>query len=259
MDSEQSKKRRRILVEPEGFLPTKKPQQRHHVPKFQSAFDKPTSSSSSTATSSKKSVSMPTRLQQLAIPQFNIPAPERKQPTPMARPIPIPPMLPNPESVKPSVPMKRPEPPTIPHPQKNNHLLKITKPLPPPAQAFKTEQVIPVKALHVPELPTSVDTREMKPLSTTHLAPLSDNSSNDDSVELSSILLQLQSHRTNIESGQSQKGDVLISPHKTKHIRCVYLYPLFLLCLIRVGEVLQQEHLTCTRNLIRLCISGGLP
>ncbi|KAF9446536.1 hypothetical protein P691DRAFT_673357 [Macrolepiota fuliginosa MF-IS2] len=213
---EQAKKRRRLLSQPDGFLPTKKTQQRVHAPKFQSAFDEPAASTSS---SSKKPIS----LQQFSAPQFKPRPPDKKQPVMVRRqPVPVAPSYADPQSAGPSIPLKHQEPPAVPI-MKAGQPHKPTKPLS-SARVFITEQPslapVPLKPLQsrvpvVPEPPATTESREMKPLSTTHLA---DISSNKDPVELSSILLQLQDYRT-VEPSQDQKHDVLTSPQKGKHVR----------------------------------------
>jgi hypothetical protein len=90
----------------------------------------------------------------------------------------------------------------------------------PPAPVVPAKQ-LQKRALPIPDLPVSADTREMKPLSSTHFATLTDIPFDDDSVDLSSILLQLQEHRAATELGQHHKPDTLTSPQKNKHIRFV--------------------------------------
>jgi hypothetical protein len=69
--------------------------------------------------------------------------------------------------------------------------------------------------------------KEMKPISATHFAHLADisslNDDDDDSVDLSSLLMRLQEHRAATESGLGDpKPDVPISPQKNKHIRSAF-------------------------------------
>lgn len=224
---EQCKKRRRLLPQPDGFLPTKKTQQRLPAPKFQSAFDSPTSSS---ASSSKKPPNSASRFQPLPTPQFkaSTPAPDTKQHVAMRRqPIPVPPSHPDPQHMQSPIPRKHQEPPALPNlqslagrPPKPVKPLSSTRTLvtskPPPA-------VLPLKPLRervplAPDSPVTPGAGERKPLSTTYPVALMGVSSDSDSVELSSILLQFQDHKS------TTGADVLVSPQKSKHIRFVHSF-----------------------------------
>jgi hypothetical protein len=223
MAPQPAKKRKRIPTEAEGFLPAKSPPQpqRAHAPNFRSAFDQP-------ASSSKRPMGVP------AMPQ-----PERRNPVSMARRPAPPPPEPQPAKL-----LKRPEPPVLPRTEPPS---RVVKALPPALPVMPTT---PMKALQTPELPVSPDTRGLKPLST---IPLSDISSTDDSVELSSFLLQLQSNP------EQTRQDVLISPQKNKYLRFGASVILHFLAQIKTEVVWLKELLGCTRNPTPRYISGEPP
>ncbi|XP_006455837.1 hypothetical protein AGABI2DRAFT_121758 [Agaricus bisporus var. bisporus H97] len=183
-----NKKRKRVLLnEAEGFLPSKKspPPQRSHVPKFQSSFVQ-------ASASLKKPMGVPSRGQELVV-MDQPPILERKKPV--------------------SVSMsRRSAPPLVLKP--TDPTSKVVKVLPPAFPLMPATTSTPMKPLHTPELPviSNGDGRDMKPLST---IPFSDISAHDDSIlELSSILLQFQ----NPLCEQNQE-DGLVSPQKNKHLR----------------------------------------
>ncbi|KAF5353478.1 hypothetical protein D9756_008107 [Leucocoprinus leucothites] len=217
--AEDARKRRKLNPLPDGFLPSKKPPQRLHAPKFQSAFDTPGSSSSSSKNATKPPSLPPLQNNPVVVQETKrVISHMRRQP------IPTPPVLSDVQPTKTTVLMKRHEPPTV--------LARPTtsvKPMSassyflkePPAPPAPQTKPLKKRAPPIPELLLVPDTKDMKPLSTTHFASLTDISlddDDDDSVGLSSLLLRLQEHKAGIQPSES-RSDILISPQKNKHIR----------------------------------------
>ena len=219
--TEDTSKRRKIHPQLNNFLPSKKLPQRLHAPRFQSAFDFPASKQPTT-----KPPSFPPRPSQVqqnksVHVQETLNRPNRWQTS-------IFPIHPVPEPAKQATPMKRHEPPTmsiVSRPttavrplSKSGYLLKE------PQSPIDPEKPLQRRALLFPELPYPNNNKEMKPLSTTHFASLTDASfdEDDDSVDLSALLFRLREHNPGIQSSE-HASDVLISPQKNKHVRSVVL------------------------------------
>jgi len=122
--------------------------------------------------------------------------------------------------------MKRHEPPTVPIVSRPT---TAAKPLSRSSYFLKEAETpfIPGKplqrrALPFLESPSLNNAKEMKPLSTTHFASLTDASfdEEDDSVDLSAFLFRLQEHEAGIRSSE-HNPDILDSPQKNKHVRFV--------------------------------------
>lgn len=199
----QRNKRPPILRQADGFQRAHGPPKRLRQPLFQSAFNDAQSSSSS---STKRGLNPPP--QQMAV-----------------QPVPAPPFSRDASS---SIPMKRHEPPAIQDVQRTHRPLKVSKPL--SARAPLPELAppgLPLKPLqrHAPPIPELLANtelgRELKSLSTTSSAALADISSNHDSIELSSVLLQLQEHQADDELQDSNQG-ISASPQRGKHTRSVF-------------------------------------
>lgn len=213
--TEDTNKRRKIHPQLDNFLPPKKLPQRLHAPRFQSAFDLPASKQPTI-----KPPSFPPQVQQ------NESVDSQDRPNRWQPPIFL--IHPEPEPTKQATPMKRHEPPTVPivsHPttavkllSKSGYFLKE------PQSPVDPEKPLQRRAPLFPELPPPNNTKEMKPLSTTHFASLTDASfdEDDDSVDLSALLFRLQEHKPGIQSSK-HTSDVPISPQKNKHIRSVVL------------------------------------
>lgn len=203
---EQRKKRAPILRQADGFQRGHGPPKRLRPPLFHSAFnDAPAQPSSSSST--KRGLNPPPQL--MAVQHI--------------------PVLSFGHNVSSSIPMKRHEPPTIQDVQGTDRPLKSSKPLSAraPLPDLAPFSGVPLKPLqrHAPPIPEShANTdlgRELKALSTTSSAALADISSNNDSIELSSVLLQLQEHKAD-DDFEDQNQHISVSPQKGKHTRSVF-------------------------------------
>lgn len=217
--TEDTSKQRKIHPQLDNFLPSKKLPQRLHAPRFQSAFDFPASKQPTT-----KPPSFPPRPPQVQQNksidvQETLNRPNRWQ-TPIIHP--------EPEPAKQATPMKRHEPPTVSIVSRPTTAVKpLSKSgyrLKEPQSPIDPERPPQRRALLFPELPSPNNNKEMKPLSTTHFASLTDASfdEDDDSVDLSALLFRFQEHKPGVQSSE-HTSDVLISPQKNKHVRSVVL------------------------------------
>lgn len=223
---EQRKKRTPILRQADGFQRGDGPPKRLRPPLFQSAFNNPQSSSSSSL--ARKISSLPPQLQQ-TVPGSIVPHPPGSSHLAAVRHQPVP-ALSLCQIVPSSIPMKRHEPPEIKDIQRDGRPLKASKPL--SARALFAELVVPPSAAplkplqkHVPPVldnPAATHLGELKALSTTPFAALADISSNNDSIELSSVLLQLQEHKTVADTQDGEEQGISLSPQRGKYIRSVF-------------------------------------
>jgi len=213
--TEDTSKRRKIHPQLDSFLPSKKLPQRLHAPRFQSAFHFPASKQPTT----KPPNSRPPQVQQnkSVDVQETLNRPDRWQ-------TPIFPVHLEPEQ---AISMKRHEPPTVPIVSRQTTAVKplsksgyLLKEHQSPIDSEKPQR----RALLFPGLSSLNNNKEMRPLSTTHFASLTDApfDEDDDSVDLSALIFRLQEHKPGIQSSE-HASDVLVSPQKNKHVRSVVL------------------------------------
>lgn len=218
--TEDTRKRQKIHPQPDGFLPSKKLPQHLHAPRFQSAFDSLAPKEPATKPPSFPPRPPPVQQNKPVHVQETPNRPNRwKTPIFLAR-----------QELEPSkqtIPMKRHEPPTVPIVSRPT---TAAKPLSRSSYFLKEAETPPFipgkplqrRALPFLESPSPNNAKEMKPLSTTHFASLTDASfdEEDDSVDLSAFLFRLQEHEAGIRSSE-HNPDILDSPQKNKHVRFV--------------------------------------